>query len=62
MVSEHTEEERAILLMQLRTQLKRARADFKDLNFGYEVTDAVSELISFTEFELDEMEVEYDDY
>ena len=55
-----TEEERAILLMQLRTQLQRVRADFKELDFGYEVLDAVSELRDFVEFELDEMEVEYE--
>jgi len=59
-MSELTDEERAVLLMQLRTQLKRAREDFKYLGFGYEVLDAVSELRDFVEFELDEMEVEYE--
>lgn len=57
---ELTEEERGVLLMQLRTQLKNIRTDFKDLGFGYEVLDAASELREFVEFELDEMEYEYD--
>lgn len=59
-MSDLTEEERAILLMQLRSQLQNVRTDFKDLGFGYEVLDAVSELRDFVEFELDELEVEYE--
>lgn len=59
-MSDYTEEERATSLVQLRNQLKCVRADFKELGFGYEVLDAVSELRDFVEFELDEMEVEYE--
>lgn len=53
-----TEEERMILLVQTRSKLRDARINFEALGFGYEVTDAVRELIDFIEFELDELEWE----
>lgn len=56
----YTDDQRATLLVQLRGQLKHVRVDFKDLGFGYEVLDAVSELRDFVEFELDELGVEYE--
>lgn len=55
-----TVDQRATLLVLLRNDLKRIRTDFKDLGFGYEVVDAVGELRDFVEFELDELEVEYE--
>jgi len=57
---ELTKEERAVLLRQLRTEMRFARDDFKALGFGYAVLDAVSELREFLEFELDELGEDYD--
>jgi hypothetical protein len=57
---ELTDEERMILLVQSRNRLKATRLDMEALGFGYEVTDAIRELIDFIEFELDEMEWEYE--
>lgn len=59
-MSDLTQDERATLLKQLRTEMKYAREDFKRLGFGYEVLDAVTELKDFLEFELDELGEEYE--
>jgi len=52
------ERERHLLKMREHLISALLRAEF--LCFGYEVIDAINELISFAEFDLDELGVEYE--
>lgn len=46
-------------LLNMHAKLRAAKAAAVEAGFGYEVIDALNELLTFAEFELDEMEVEY---
>ena len=47
-------------LTDLRKNLNQAKYLFSVCGFGQEVDDAISELVSFAEFELDERGIEYE--
>ena len=47
-------------LTDLRKNLNHAKYLFGICGFGFEIDDAISELVSFAEFELDERGVEYE--
>jgi len=51
---------RNIQLMGLHAHLKHIRKDAKAVGFGHEVDDHIYTLIEFVEFELDELEIDYD--
>lgn len=53
------EKVKEMALGNMRACLKSARVSAELAGFGYEVTDAIRELIDFAEFEMDELEIEY---
>lgn len=52
--------EREHHLLKMREHLISAKLRAGLLCYGYEVIDAINELIGFAEFDLDELEVEYE--
>lgn len=52
--------ERERHLLKMREHLVSAKFRAELLCYGYEVIDAINELIGFTEFDLDELDVEYE--
>lgn len=46
-------------LLKMHQKLRAAKAAAIAAGFGYEVIDAFNELLTFAEFELDELETEY---
>jgi len=55
-----TIKERETHLLKMREHLESTKVRAELLCYGYEVIDAINELIGFAEFDLDELEVEYD--
>lgn len=52
--------ERATHLLQMRSHLVSAKLRAELLCYGYEVIDAINELIDFAEFDLDELGAGYE--